>query len=44
MYVKILKNYLIRGAIRFANEKYPSETLGYGLLNGFNSLIILRES
>ena len=39
-----LKNYLIRGAIRFANEKYPSETLGYGLLNGFNSLIILRES
>lgn len=38
-----IKNYLIRGANRQDNEKYPNREMGYGTLDAFNSLDILRK-
>ncbi len=37
-----IKNYLIRGAIRSANVVYPNQSEGFGKLDAFNSINVLR--
>ena len=37
-----IKNYLVRGAIRSPNTAYPNQAEGYGKLDAYNSLDILR--
>lgn len=37
-----IKNYLIRGAIRSANVIYPNQSEGFGKLDAFNSINVLR--
>lgn len=37
-----IKNYLIRGAIRNIRESYPNTQTGWGIVNAYNALDILR--
>lgn len=38
-----IKSYFIRGATRQQNAVYPNREIGYGVLNGYNSIDILRR-
>ena len=37
-----IKNYLIRGATRRTDLEYPDREFGFGLINAYNSLDILK--
>ena len=39
-----IKNYLIRGAERNRDIRYPSEQWGYGTINVFDSFLILTRT